>query len=60
MPRWHIKSIEALPNLRLQVLFVDGLEGIIDLHPDELTGVLEPLKGERDFGRVELVDGVAT
>lgn len=48
---WRIKSIKALPGHRLHVVFADGLEGIVDLRMDDLTGVLEPLREERYFGR---------
>lgn len=57
---WPVRAVEALPGLRLAMRFDDGLEGVLQLKADELTGVLEPLRNESYFRRVQAIDGVPT
>lgn len=60
MVRWQIESIEALSGLRLRVRFADGVEGVVELRAEELTGVLQPLREPSYFEQVRLVDEVPT
>lgn len=55
MVNWHIESIDALSGHRLRVRFADGLQGVVQLKTNELTGVLEPLREEAYFARMGLV-----
>ena len=39
---WRVATVEALPGLRLQVGFVDGTEGMVDLTALLARGSLPP------------------
>lgn len=60
MVRWQIESIEALSGLRLRVRFADCVKGVVELKAAELTGVLQHLREQDYFERIQLVDGVPT
>ncbi len=59
---WRVRSVEALPDARLRVNFVDGTAGEVDLHAflkdPKLEGtVFEPLRDPNTFGQVRVVLG---
>jgi len=61
--RWRVASVEALPDYRLRVRFLDGLEGIADLSrlvfsPE--AGVFAALSDAALFGQVYLDYGAVT
>ncbi len=64
MAPWRIVKLVVLPNFRLQVSFVDGTEGIVDMGrflSSDLTGtVFEPLKDEENFAQAFLEFGSVT
>ncbi|HXJ43470.1 MAG TPA: DUF2442 domain-containing protein [Bryobacteraceae bacterium] len=45
---WDIVDVKPRPDYSLFVRFKDGLEGLVHLREDQLTGALEPLR-ERSF-----------
>lgn len=51
--------VEVIPKADhcLFVRFKDGLEGLVRLREEELTGALEALRDERFFDRVFIDDG---
>lgn len=58
--RWRVASVEALPDYRLRVRFLDGLEGIVDMSrlivsPD--AGVFAALSDAALFGQAYLEYG---
>lgn len=60
---WRVAHVEALGNFRLQVRFLDGLEGIVDMDalvhsPD--AGFFQVLAQPALFRQVHLVHGVVT
>ena len=60
---WRVKSVEALPNYRLRVRFVDATAGIVDMRemvqsPD--AGVFEALRDPGLFARAYVSLGAVT
>jgi hypothetical protein len=49
---WDIVEVKPEPHYCLFVRFKDGLTGRVRLRPEELTGVLAPLRDERFFEQV--------
>lgn len=58
MLEYDIIKIETHPNLTLEVWFRDGLNGKIELLPQYLTGVLQPLTQQEIFKRAIIEDCV--
>ena len=61
--RWRVASVEALPDYRLRVRFLDGLEGIVDMSrlifsPD--AGVFAALSDAALFAQIHLEHGAVT
>ena len=61
--RWRVASVEVLPDYRLRVRFLDGLEGIVDMSrlifsPD--AGVFAALPDAALFEQVHLEYGAVT
>ena len=59
---WRVVSVSTKPDLRLQVTFVDGTTGEVDLgkflNDAKITGtVFEPLRDPGAFSKVEVVMG---
>ncbi len=54
---WDIVKVEPKADYSLFVRFKDGLEGLVHLHQEQLTGALEPLRDERFFEQVFIDDG---
>ena len=59
---WRVVSVAALPGFRLQVTFVDGTSGEVDLgsflqRPDVASGVFAPLRDPRVFARARVILG---
>ncbi|MBI5440837.1 MAG: DUF2442 domain-containing protein [Deltaproteobacteria bacterium] len=62
---WRVAHVETLPGHRLQVTFVDGLSGKVEMGPwlasSAVAGtVFEPLRDEEVFRRVFLDLGAVT
>jgi hypothetical protein len=54
---WDIVEVKPEPDHRLFVRFKDGLAGCVQLHPEELTGVLAPLLDVKFFEQVYIDSG---
>jgi hypothetical protein len=54
---WDLVEVIPQTGYSLFVRFRDGLEGIVCLHREQLTGALEPLRDENFFERVCVDDG---
>ena len=54
---WDIVEVVPKADSSLFVRFNDGLEGIVRLHQEQLTGALEPLRDKRFFEQVFIDDG---
>ena len=54
---WDIVEVTPKADYSLFVRFKDGLEAIVRLHQEQLTGVLEPLRDENFFKQVFIDDG---
>jgi hypothetical protein len=62
-PSYHLTSIKALPDYKIEVTFVDGSGGIVDytqLIMSECPGVFRELRDIQAFNKVQIVRGVAT
>ena len=49
--KWSVVEVKPEPQHRLFVRFQDGVTGHVQLRPEELTGVLAPLRDERFFAQ---------
>ena len=49
---WDVVEVKPEPHYCLFVRFKDGATGRVRLRPEELTGVLAPLRDERFFEQV--------
>jgi hypothetical protein len=49
---WDVVEVRAEPHHCLLVRFKDGLSGRVQLRPEDLTGVLAPLRDEQFFNQV--------
>ncbi len=54
---WDIVKVIPKADYCLFVQFRDGLEGLVYLRPDELTGALEPLRDRSFFEQVYIDRG---
>ncbi len=54
---WDIVEVAPKADSSLFVRFKDGLEGLVRLRREQLTGALEPLLDERFFEQVFIADG---
>ena len=57
---WKVTKLKPLPGHRLQVIFADGLSGIVDLSKDKFDGILAALADDTYFAQARLEDGVVT
>ena len=60
---WRVAKVSALKNFRLEVTFVDGLNGYVDLSnyiTSKQAGVFRQLQDESLFNQVCLKYGVVT
>lgn len=55
---WDVVEVAPKAGYCLFVRFRDGLQGLVQLRREQLTGALEPLRDERFFEQV-FVDGGA-
>jgi hypothetical protein len=55
---WDVVEVRPEPDYCLFVRFADGLNGLIRLAPDQLTGALEPLR-DREFFKKAFIDSGA-
>jgi hypothetical protein len=49
---WDVVEVKTEPHHRLFVRFKDGVAGHVQLRPEDLTGVLAPLRDEQFFEQV--------
>lgn len=49
--KWSVVEVKPEPHYRLFVRFQDGVAGHVQLRPEELTGVLAPLRDEQFFAQ---------
>ncbi len=60
---WRVTQVEVLPGFRLQVAFVDGLKGMVDMsglvHSPN-AGVFAALADPRIFAQVKIEHGAVT
>jgi len=49
--KWSVVEVKPEPHHRLFVRFQDGVAGHVQLRPEELTGVLAPLRDEQFFAQ---------
>ena len=54
---WDIIEVVPKADYCLFVRFKDGLQGLVHLHREQLTGALEPLRDQRFFKQVFIDDG---
>ncbi len=54
---WDIVEVAPKADYCLFVRFKDGLEGLVHLRREQLTGALEPLSDERFFEQVFIDEG---
>jgi len=57
---WKIVRMNILPNYRLELTFVDGSHGIVDLSDVPFVGVFERMADHDYFAQATLVNGVVT
>lgn len=60
---WRVRSVEVLPDYRLNVRFVDGLEGVVDMKNmlwSSSAGVFESLREQTVFSQAHVVLGAVT
>lgn len=61
--RWRVLAVEALPDYRLDVVFMDGTRGTVDLsaliHADD-AGVFSVLTDPALFAQAHVVHGAVT
>lgn len=62
---WRVTSVKPLPDFRLQVTFVDGTAGEVELgkllqRPDIGTTVFGPLRDAATFEQAKVVLGAVT
>jgi hypothetical protein len=63
MAEWRVVAVEALPDYRLKVRFVDGLEGFVDMKrmiSSTAAGVFEAWRDEQLFSQAYIDLGVVT
>ena len=58
MSPWKILRMNVLPNYRLELTFVDGSHGVVDLSEMPFIGVFEPLADPGYFAQAVLENGV--
>jgi len=54
---WDVVEVKSEADYCLFVRFQDGLSGRVRFRPEELTGVLAPLRDPRFFNRVFIDQG---
>jgi len=57
---WKITRMHILPNYRLDLTFVDGSHGIVDLSDIPFVGIFEPMADFDYFAQATLENGVVT
>ena len=60
---WRVVKAEPLPDFRLRVCFVDGLEGVVDLAQrvrSKNAGVFSALANPKRFAEVRIEHGAVT
>jgi len=60
---WRVRSVEVLPNYRLKVRFMDGIEGLVDMKElvfSSEAGVFHILRDAGVFAQAEVVLGAVT
>src|SRR5271168_927749 len=54
---WDIVEVKPQSGYRLFVRFQDGLQGLVSLRQEQLTGALEPLRNLQFFEQVFIDNG---
>ena len=60
---WRVLTVSALPQFRIKVTFIDGLQGYVDLSlkiQSDQAGVFAKLRDQSLFNQVYVEYGVAT
>ncbi len=57
---WKIARMSVLPDYRLDLTFVDGSNGVVDLAEEPFVGVFAPLADPEYFALATLENGVVT
>lgn len=60
MVAWEVTKLKVLADHRLEVVFADGLSGVVDLSQDRFDGILAPLADAVFFAQARIHDGVVT
>ena len=60
MVSWKVTKLKILPGHRIEVVFADGLSGVVDMSKDRFDGMLAPLADEAFFAQACIHDGVVT
>lgn len=60
MVSWTVTKLKVLPGHRLEVVFADGLSGIVDVSKDGFSGMLAPLADEAFFAQASIHEGAVT
>lgn len=63
MTPWRVRNVVALPKFRLEVTFMDGLQGYVDLSHkilSEKAGVFTQLREPSFFNKVHVEYGAVT
>ena len=55
--RWDVIEVQAEADYRLFVRFADGTNGRVRIAPEEMTGVLAPLRDRSFFEKVFIDHG---
>ena len=55
---WNITHLKVLSDYRLEVVFQDGTNGVIDLSDEPFDGVFAPFADPTFFARATLENGV--
>jgi hypothetical protein len=60
---WRVRSVDVLPDYRLRVRFMDGVEGFVDMKElvfSPEAGVFQALRDRAVFAQAEVVMGAVT
>jgi len=60
MAPWTVKKLKVLPGHRLEVVFADGLSGVVEIPKDGFSGMLAPLADEAFFAQAAIHEGAVT
>ena len=58
MMPWKITHLTVLPDYRLEVVFRDGTQGVVDLSDEPFDGVFAPFADPEFFAQATVENGV--